>query len=490
MSKVVNNSHFTTQVKSLIARYFSRSSVQDSVLDRSISYFTSYKFESQQKNILTEKLAKIEEKLPSVRGSSKVELEQQQNQIKIKLLGITEQLSALKKARYDHLFRLCEEIVQLSEGDSFAENNRKSAQFLGTIQLISPTEGKKIAESNEQCKGIYKAILALRMLDALCIKDQVNDPYIKQYTQAIPVQKFQQFATEAPEAYQNFLLWVKIPIVMSALLQDIGNFHPDAQQILLGENGEQDPNRTLPIEERKQLLQINYRETIRYLVDGLGLQPYVGNSREERDSFVEAEQARLVFVRQLLKSSVSPKEGIGNLLKVPQIYSSIILSTKANYQYKLLPKVYQVLNQNAERGSCSQHAVDLLYRITGMFPQGYGITYIPSEFDGQPSDSYEYAIVTHLYPDNPEQPKCRIATRKLSFIGYGHDVEVVKDRNLYFPQTVKKISGMSKERLNEILELLASNYQERQSLDLLPRCWHTKDFFSMKNNQKLWNKIT
>lgn len=53
----------------------------------------------------------------------------------------------------------------------------------------------------------------------------------------------------------------------------------------------------------------------------------------------------------------------------------------------------------------------------------------------------------------------------------------------------KKIASLSKERLNEILELLSSNYKERQELDLLPRCWHANEFFSVKINQKLWNKV-
>lgn len=490
MTKNLNNSHFTIQVKSLIARTFARSRLQDSVLDRAISYFTSHSFDDQQRNLLTEKLTKVTAQLAVAKGKSKTSLEQQRNQIQSKRLSFGEQNSELKKARYQHLFSLCEEIISLSEGENFEESNRKSAQFLGTIQLSSPTEGNKVAANNEQCKGIYKAILALRMLDFLCITEQIKDDHIQQYIQAIPAGDFKNFAKQEPDAYNDFVLWVKIPIVMAALLQDIGNYHPDGQHILLGENADQDPFRTLLIEERKQLLQTNYRETLRYFVDGLGEQTYVGNSREERDKFVKGEQGRLLFVKRLLKSSINPKEGIGNLLKVPQIYTSIILSTKVNYQYKLLPKVYQVLNQNAERGNCSQQAVDILYRITGMFPQGFGITYIPLESDGNPSDSYEYAIVTHLYPKKPEQPFCRIATRKLSFIGYGHDIEIAAERNLYFPKTVKAMSSMSKERLNEILELLASNYQERQDLDLLPRCWHTKDFFSQKNNQKLWNKLS
>jgi hypothetical protein len=107
----------------------------------------------------------------------------------------------------------------------------------------------------------------------------------------------------------------------------------------------------------------------------------------------------------------------------------------------------------------------------------------------QEEGCYEYAIVNRLYPTLPEEPLCRIATRKLAFIGYGHNITVKKTINLYFPNMAKKIANLSKERLNEILELLSSNYKERQELDLLPRCWHANEFFSVKANQKLWNKV-
>ena len=115
-----------------------------------------------------------------------------------------------------------------------------------------------------------------------------------------------------------------------------------------------------------------------------------------------------------------------------------------------------------------------------MFPQGYGVIYMPVDEMGQQGDCYEYAIVNRLYPADPEQPLCRIATRKLAFISHGHNIEVKKKNNLYFPHMAKKVAKLSKERLNEILELLSSNYKERQSLDLLPRCWHANEFFSVK----------
>ncbi len=155
----------------------------------------------------------------------------------------------------------------------------------------------------------------------------------------------------------------------------------------------------------------------------------------------------------------------------------------------MLPKVYQVLKLNVERGHCLVKVVNCMYKITGMFPMGYGITYIPKDSSRQPLDRFEYAIVNHLYPQSPQQPECRVATRSLTFISRGQDIRIDKASNLYFPETAKKLSKMSKVRLNEILELLASNYKERQNLDVLPRCWHAKEFFSIGKNQNLWNKV-
>jgi hypothetical protein len=113
---------------------------------------------------------------------------------------------------------------------------------------------------------------------------------------------------------------------------------------------------------------------------------------------------------------------------------------------------------------------------------------MPSGEFGENGECYEYGIVNGLYPKHPEQPTCRIATRKLTFIGYGQNTVVKKTSNLYFTQTAKKLASLSKERLNEILELLSSNSTERKESDLLPRCWQANEFFSIKANQNLWNK--
>jgi len=450
-----HQTHYTRQINHLLAKVYGRSTVKDSLLDRAISYFTEEEFSPSDGKMSTEE---------------------------------SQLLQMQKSERYSSLLSVSRVILELAEGSGFAENNRKSAQFLGTIQLISPTEGKRVAMSNEQSKSVYKAVLCLRLLDRLIMNDQINEPHVNKFLKNISPEQYIDFTNHNSEAHQIFAEQVKIPLIMAALLQDIGNYHPKAQIILCGDDGKLDPFRMLDITQRKELLQINYRETIKYLIEGIGIPIFSGNTKDERDQFMADEQGKLAFIKLLLKTSVNPKKTIGNVLKVPQIYTSIILSTKGNYNYKLLPQVFQVLHKNADLGACAQSVVDALYHITGMFPQGYGVVYMPSGEFADKGDCYEYALVNSLYPKNSEHPHCRMTTRKLTFIGYGQNIIITNNSNLYFTETAKKLATLSKSRLHEILELLSSNAQERKESDLLPRCWHANEFFSVKVNQNLWNK--
>ncbi|MDP7591392.1 MAG: hypothetical protein QF552_01580 [Litorilituus sp.] len=444
--------YFTHQVHVLISKIYGRTKLNDSVLERAIHFFDAQECSDKNNKSMVENSA--------LQDSDKT-------------------------ARTEHLLGICHEIIDLIEGESFEETNRKSAQLLGTIQLISPTEGNKVAINNEQCKALYKAVLSLRLLDRLLLDNKISDANMTRILAEYPETTYKNFSLDARKRFND---QVKVPLIMAAILQDIGNYHGQAQAILVGEDKQQNIHRTLEPEQRKKLLQLSYKHTLNYFTDGLGGGSYVGNSRKEREQWVIDEREKHHFIKRLLKGNAKPKQSIGNLLKVPQIYTSIIMSTKENYNYKLLPKVYQVLNKNAELGVCSQRAVDALYQITGMFPQGYGVIYIPEDEIGRWVNSYEYAIVNRLYPLRPEQPLCRVATRKLTFIGYGRNMAVKKQNNLYFPEIAQKIARLSKERLNKILELLVSNYNERKKLDLLPRCWHGNEFFSIKENQKLWNR--
>ncbi|REL37017.1 hypothetical protein [Thalassotalea euphylliae] len=487
MSKKSNQSILTAQVTNLLDRMFKTSPLKDTILDGALEFYEQDHAVNQAVTALEEKDKQTYTKQVQAHSpaSDRRRAEQEANSTHQQ-----QQVRSARIARHERFDNLCLEILDLCEGESYEETNRKSAQLLGTVQLLTPTEGTGIAKINEQYKPLYKTVLMLRLLDRLIIDGAVKDAYIQEFLGEFSGEQFIQFARLDEEGYKRFRDQVKMPLMKASLIQDIGTYHPEAQQILFGPDGDSDPYRTLSVDDRKQLLQINYRESIKFLVDGLGAGEYFGNSKKDREIFHHQELRKLKFIKNILKQAINPKESLANVIKVPQIYCSIVLSTKQNYKYKLIPKVYQALYQNAERGVCSEKVVDSLYKITGMFPQGFGITYLALDDAGNSLERYEYAIVNQLYPEDPEEPICRVATRQLTFISHGGDILIRKSENLYFANSAKRLANMSRARLQEILENLVSNYQERADLDLIPRCWHPKEYFSIRNNQKLWNKAS
>jgi len=184
----------------------------------------------------------------------------------------------------------------------------------------------------------------------------------------------------------------------------------------------------------------------------------------------------------------SARYGRGHIIKVPQIYSSFIFSSKQSYNFFDLPKAQLLIGNAAEKIAISKVVTNALLSILGHFPQGYGITYIPKDDDKTYLDRYEYAIVVGLNPANPYVPTCRVATRNLKFIANGQVMSIDKDSNLYFSAAKKKLEKINPERLEDILSKLASNFEERKDMQLIPSYWNPYVFFSYQNLQNLWKK--
>ncbi|WP_166839397.1 hypothetical protein [Rheinheimera pleomorphica] len=479
----IGKSTYSKAVSALVNRIYDSTAVADSVYEQATAYFQQaiaqqdekielaqqvMLFENRQQQVSQRDMALVERNLKQAQGEQQSFQQARDDEANIRI-------SALK--------RLCRDILDLCQGDTVDETNLLSAKLLGTIQLLSPTEGKNVAASNQKSKHLYKAVLSLRLLDKLLADGELNNAYVQQRFAASKGKK------AAKDEYDPFRDDVQIPLLMAAILQDIGSCHPDAQLILKGADGDADEFRVLDNDERMALLQISYRESLKYVVQGLGLEKYSGNSKQERDNFKQQETERQNFVVMLLKNAVKPEHGIGNLLKIPQIYTSVVLSTKSSFAYDTLPKVALVLEKGVEKGVYSKVAVDALLCITGVFPQGFGVTYIPKDSDRQDLDRYEYAIVTGLYPADIRQPICRMVTRNLTYNVSAQGCVISVENNLYYAPARKKLEKISEERLLEILSKLVSNFEERKNMPLLPRCWHPDEYFSYVKNQNLWNKV-
>ena len=278
-------------------------------------------------------------------------------------------------------------------------------------------------------------------------------------------------------------------IFSCALLQDIGLQSPEALSILHGEDGKLDEFRVLDEPTRKQLLKINFTQTLEYLKNGLGIPRYIGNDKTERDRFVQRHTALNGFMLTLLKDTYLSKVGVGELVKIPQIYTSIVLSTKPDFSKKSLPKGYVFIEQLAKKGALNTELAKAFVQIVGYFPLGFGVTYIPRTEKGIDREQYECAIVTRLNPAHPAEPVGRPVTRNLSYISSGSDEVIKKSSNLFFPANRKKLMRIGRERLMEIMSQLSGNFSPEAVDDLIPAFWEPADYFSFKKNQNLWNKV-
>lgn len=474
-----SDSSYTTKIKTLINKVHTTSVLKDSVYEEATDYFYQLPEFNKRHNALKDAIAKTEEYLSSCQNSGNWEKLQKQlkvQQKKLRMFELEQEDARLK--RLHKIKAICQEILEMCTGSDEEDTNRKRARFLGTLLLISQTDQRQAIRLHHKCRHLYMAVIGLALMDEVLREDIITNRYI-----------LERRGSSSSSDKNVFIDEVQIPFIMTCLLIDVGNCHPDAQKILKGEEGQKDEFRILDNAERKKLLKIDYQQDLHYFVNGLGQEKYIGNSKDEREVFNQKEKAKVQFMCTLLKSSLQPEKGVGNLIKVPQIYTSVVMYTKTNLTYATLPKAFMLLNKGAKAGHYCQDVVDSLLKITGIFPQGFGVTYIPQDVDGQDLDRYEYAIVNALYPENPYCPKCRAATRNLTFNAIGSDNRITQDHNLYFPETRKQLEKVGEERLKEILSKLWNNFGEHSGMEeLIPQCWQPYEYFCDVRFQNLWNK--
>lgn len=379
--------------------------------------------------------------------------------------------------RWADLQLLAEQLLQLSEGDNHNETLAFSARLLGCLQIMVPTAKGQRELVQFAYKPLYRIVLSLRLLDHLLAQQLLDEPALLSHYQL----RNRQSPDDCP--YRQH---VQLPLVMAILLQDIGLLHPQAMDIIQGELAQFDSGRALSTAERQRLLSISTDASLVLLQQGFGIAPYKGNDKAERELYFIAQQQRLQWLSQLLQLNPADKTLFGSLLKVPQVYASIVLPGRQRFNYALLPKAALLMRDGARRNEYSGLLVDQLLRITGLFPQGYGVVFIPLGADLQPQDRYEFAIVNGLYPQKPEHPNCRVVSRQQQYRNTGMDISLQTDYNLYFKVAREQLEVLPEHRLKALLNALYQDGEARYLRKLLPRCWQPEQFFHEPAHQNLW----
>lgn len=375
------------------------------------------------------------------------------------------------------LWFLAEKILRLTEGNNAADCQIRSAKVLGSLQLTAPESQRRWCELQFGYKLLYRAALSLRLLDHGLQHQLLTDDKLQQLYQQ------RRYADDDCP----YRLQLQLPLVVAVMLLDIGQLQPEATALLTGYAGERDASRSMSRDERDDYLQLTQAGMQQLVKDSLQVLPYRGNSKAEKQQLAAMQQQQLALIRQLL-SAQADRQPLCHVIAIPQVYSSIVLPGRQRYQYDALPKASLVLKDAVSRGQLAGVWVQHFLRITGVFPQGFGITFIPAQFSGLPGEKYELAIVNQLYPPNAAEPLCRVVSRNLQYRRGGHNCQVSINNNLYFKPARQRLSVIAPQRLQEILAQLSAGWQPGQIRHYLPRCWQPHSFFSHSQHQNLWNQ--
>lgn len=472
---------YIRQLKRLISSLLSVSKFQHSIYGQASQFFERDASAKQQLQQLEQSWEQSQQQLKTATAKTEARLIAQVQQHRQAFVTAEQQYQQQRQHRQSELVILCHQFLKLSEGVNRSDTILRSSKLLGCLQLLAPSEGDLIASVQQKYKPLYKATLSLRLLDHLLEQGLITNSYI--------LQKAALRLTDR-ELDQScpFRDDVQIPLLMALLLQDVGHYHPEAMMVLCGPYGELPRSRELDVEERQQFLESSLQASLRFLLQGIAVPKYRGNSKAERDEFDKNEQDKLAFAATLMRNANDPGVGIGNLLKIPQVYASAVLPGRNRFDYQALPKVALILKSGASQGRYDPRMADALLTITGIFPQGYGIVFLPTPLPGQVAERYEFAIVNSLYPQQAEVPVCRIVTRNLQFRHSGQNCTISVANNLYFKPARQQLAVIPQARLSEILSKLSSGFETGQLRHMLPRYWHPDEFFANPKHQNLWNR--
>jgi hypothetical protein len=190
----------------------------------------------------------------------------------------------------------------------------------------------------------------------------------------------------------------------------------------------------------------------------------------------------------LLTDAIKPTKGsIGNIIKIPQIYSSFILSTKPDYNFQDLPKVITVLNNVAKNGAICANASQYFINLVGHFPLGFGIIYVQNHQTDEQINNYYYGIVTRLNPQHPDAPKCRKVTNKEVEGTELKNFTLKPENNLFYPSIQKKLENLPKGTLAEIHETYKRDLSDSKLPGFETGFWNPHRYFSINKHQSLWS---
>lgn len=352
--------------------------------------------------------------------------------------------------------------------DTIIEQNFKKKdanRFITSMVLRAPLPSDQSrCVSNEKNKPIYIAALSLQLLEDLISKNLVAEEHILNHIpSSIPAEDDSEIDVPDPEMLDDYKKEVLRPIVYAALIHQLGSYSKEADKIYNGNR-----YRLLNEKERTTLIDIIFNHSRNYLKYGLG--------EPERELFNEINPeaypkavARYDLMDTLLTNYTKSQHPLGNLLRIPMIYASFLMSTKSRHNYTLIYKAYDILQSGVDKKVMYPPYTKVFMDMVGRYPLGSGVYFISKE-----THSPEKAVVVGLNPDNANTAIIKQTTKRQVKYEDHSQTKLTFDYNLFNPEARK-----------------ASNFSEDYYKKQFPRgyFWNPSEEWEMEINQKsFWRR--
>ncbi len=281
--------------------------------------------------------------------------------------------------------------------------DKDANKFLTTLVLRAPLPNDQArCPSNEKNKPLFMAALSVSLLKQLVKYHLIEDKYIISKVPAIrPDDVDDEILNNHKDAFEEYNKDVLRPLIIAIILHEIGSYSHEADLIFKGKRFG-----TLSNSERRDLINITMSLTKRYLKYGLG-QPDKESFDVQQAADYKSAVQRYNFMETILDNYLKSEHPVGNLLRIPMIYASFLLSTKTSHTYASIYKAYDIVKSGVTKGLIYGPFAQAFLKMVGRFPLGCGIYFI-SKDTNQP----EKAVVIGLNPKEPNTAIVKQLTRR------------------------------------------------------------------------------
>lgn len=277
--------------------------------------------------------------------------------------------------------------------------DKDASQFIATMMLRAPLPNDHLrCPANEKSKPIYISALSVSLIKRLIKYNALENDYItSRFPTKVEIENgVKEYDQEQAGKYIDEVL---TPIITACLIHNIGSYSPEAEAIYQG-------NRYQVLEEsdRKNLITAIHENTDKYLRYGLGKPSY--------DDFDDPEKYQQELDKYSLTASIldgysQALDPVGNLLRIPMIYSSFMLSTKQQHDFRVSFKAFDILKGGIDKGVVHKEFATEFLKMVGHYPLGTGIFFISKE-----TKLPERAVVTGLNPPKTTSAIVKQLTRR------------------------------------------------------------------------------